>query len=229
MKKLSIFMNSFFKVTAILLLLGFAFISCDIATGNNTSQDTTQNSNQNQEDNKQDSNSQDNQNQNDNQNNNQDSNSNNDNQNQNDNQNSTQNSNTTVIQGDDKNITSPESSWYFTAYSLRDYANKTVTIDFSCDMKVVNNTGKEITLLWQINKDGYPIIAEKKFAAGATDFTEFKTTDNLNGSNKNILLGEDKKLYLSNYGIEDSKVKIEIKNVKYKVTLLNTNSSYEAN
>ena len=206
MKKLSIFMNSFFKVTAILLLLGFAFISCDIATGNNTSQDTTQNSNQNQEDNKQDSNSnndkndnqnqdsnqnqednknqnpdQDNQNQNDNQNNNQDSNSNNDNQNQNDNQNSTQNSNTTVIQGDDKNITSPESSWYFTAYSLRDYANKTVTIDFSCDMKVVNNTGKEITLLWQINKDGYPIIAEKTFAVGTTDFTEFKTTNELDG------------------------------------------------
>lgn len=254
MKKLSIFMNSFFKVTAILLLLGFAFISCDIATGNNTSQDTTQNSNQNQEDNKQDSNSnndkndnqnqdsnqnqednknqnpdQDNQNQNDNQNNNQDSNSNNDNQNQNDNQNSTQNSNTTVIQGDDKNITSPESSWYFTAYSLRDYANKTVTIDFSCDMKVVNNTGKEITLLWQINKDGYPIIAEKTFAVGTTDFTEFKTTNELDGSNKNITIGEDKVLYLSSNNIDTSKVKIEIKNVKYKVTLLNTNSSYEAN
>ncbi|MCI6185965.1 MAG: endo-1,4-beta-xylanase [Spirochaetia bacterium] len=142
---------------------------------------------------------------------------------------SNSNTNSTVIEAEDKIIDSPETGWYFTAYSLKDYANKTVTIDFSCDIKVVNDTGSEITLLWQINQEGYPIIAEKKFAAGTTDFTEFKTTDNLNGSNKNILLGEDKVLYLSNYGIEDSKVKIEIKNVKYKVTLLNTNSSYEAN
>ena len=173
MKKKSIFINFFMKVTIILLLLSFTFVSCKVEPDSNT--------------------------------------------------------NSTVIEAEDKIIDSPETGWYFTAYSLKDYANKTVTIDFSCDMKVVNDTGKEITLRWQINQEGYPIIAEKKFAAGTTDFTEFKTTDNLNGSNKNILLGEDKKLYLSNYGIEDSKVKIEIKNVKYKVTLLNTNSSYEAN
>lgn len=124
-----------------------------------------------------------------------------------------------------KKIDVPEIDWYFTAYSLKDYANKTVTIDFSCDMKVVNNTGKEITLLWQINQTGYPIIAEKTFAAGTTDFTEFKTTDSLNDSNKNITIGEDKVLYLSNYEIEDDKVKIEIKNVKYTITVHETNEN----
>lgn len=175
MKKKSMFINFFMKVTIILLLLSFTFVSCKVEPDSNS------------------------------------------------------NTNSTVIKAEDKIIDSPETGWYFTAYSLKDYANKTVTIDFSCDIKVVNDTGSEITLLWQINQEGYPIIAEKTFAAGTTDFTEFKTTDNLNGSNKNILLGEDKKLYLSNYGIEDSKVKLEIKNVKYKVTLLNTNSSYEAN
>lgn len=92
-------------------------------------------------------------------------------------------------------------------------------------MKVVNNTGKEITLLWQINQTGYPIIAEKTFAAGTTDFTEFKTTDSLNDSNKNITIGEDKVLYLSNYEIEDDKVKIEIKNVKYTITVHETNEN----
>lgn len=128
-----------------------------------------------------------------------------------------------------KKIDVPEIDWYFTAYSLKDYANKTVTIDFSCDMKVVNNTGKEITLRWQINQTGYPIIAEKTFAAGTTDFTEFKTTDSLNDSNKNITIGEDKVLYLSNYGIDGTKVKIEIKNVKYTITVHETNTTNENN
>ena len=175
MKKKSIFINFFMKVTIILLLLSFAFVSCKVEPDSNS------------------------------------------------------NTNSTVIKAEDKIIDSPETYWYFTAYSLKDYANKTVTIDFSCDMKVVNDTGKEITLLWQINQEGYPIIAEKTFAAGTTDFTEFKTTDNLNGSNKNILLGEDKVLYLSNYGIEDSKVKLEIKNVKYTVTVQKENVTYEEN
>lgn len=169
MKKKSIFNNFFMKVTIILLLLSFTFVSCKVEPDLNS------------------------------------------------------NTNSTVIKAEDKIIDSPETGWYFTAYSLKDYANKTVTIDFSCDIKVVNDTGSEITLRWQIDQEGYPIIAEKKFAAGTTDFTEFKTTDNLNGSNKNILLDEDKVLYLSNYGIEDSKVKIEIKNVKYTVTVQKEN------
>ena len=39
-------------------------------------------------------------------------------------------------------------AWQFIGYDLSEFKNQTVKIDFSCEMKVANNTGSDINLMW---------------------------------------------------------------------------------
>ncbi len=107
----------------------------------------------------------------------------------------------------------------FISYSLSDYAKKAITISFSAEMKVENTSASSRYLMWQIDTDGYPIIASHTFDIGTSDWIT------VSGTNKDsILLGDNNKLYLSTYNTntgsnDPANLKISIKNVKYTVTV----------
>lgn len=103
-------------------------------------------------------------------------------------------------------------SWYIAAISLQDFANKTVNIDFSADMKVVNTGDAAEKIMWSVNAQDYPTVASKEFAAGTTDWTA------VSGNGTNIILGDYPVLYINPYGIEPENLTISVKNIKAVVT-----------
>lgn len=100
----------------------------------------------------------------------------------------------------------------FITYSLSAYKNQSVTISFSADMKVENNGSKDERLMWQVNINSYPVIAEHTFKPGTSDFIK------VSGSKEDIQLGADNAIYLSTYQTNTANLKITLKNVKYTVT-----------
>ena len=100
----------------------------------------------------------------------------------------------------------------FITYSLSAYKNQSVKISFSADMKVENNGSKDERLMWQVNINGYPVIAEHVFKPGTTDFIT------VSGTKEDIQLGADNAIYLSTYQTDVAKLKITLKNVKYTIT-----------
>ena len=100
----------------------------------------------------------------------------------------------------------------FITYSLSAYKNQSVTISFSADMKVENNGSKDERLMWQVNINSYPVIAEHVFKPGTTDFIT------VSGTKEDIQLGADNAIYLSTYQTNTANLKITLKNVKYTVT-----------
>ncbi|MCR4954286.1 MAG: endo-1,4-beta-xylanase [Treponema sp.] len=113
---------------------------------------------------------------------------------------------------DIETLDTANASWAFKTYPLSDYNNKTVTIDFSADMKVENNTGAKVNLMWQVAMDGWPIVASHEFATGNTDWVTVKGTTE-------VTLGENNVLYLSTRNIEDkTKIAISLSKVKLTVT-----------
>lgn len=106
----------------------------------------------------------------------------------------------------------------FISYSLKDYANQTVSIDFSCDMRVTNSTGNSVNLMWQLNlEDNWPILAMKSFDPGVTDWINVRSTETQKQAE--YTLKDDTPLYLSTYEINNTDdVKIELRNVNYKIS-----------
>ncbi len=108
-------------------------------------------------------------------------------------------------------------SWQFIGYDLSEFKNQTVKIDFSCEMKVANNTGSDINLMWQVNESptSYPLVAEHTFPAGTSDWTTVASTEEQ--KNTSISLGASNQLYLSTYELDTTKISIELRNVQYTV------------
>ena len=110
-----------------------------------------------------------------------------------------------------------QSSWAFVTYSLAEFAGKKVNISFSCKMKVENPSGAVFEadngykLKWQVNSDGYPVVAEHVFTADETDWVTVE------GAKENLTIANGNVLYLSTNN-ETDKVTVSIKDVKYTVT-----------
>ena len=110
-----------------------------------------------------------------------------------------------------------QSSWAFVTYPLSEFAGKTVKIQFSCQMKVDNPDGNTFeadngyTLKWQVNSDGYPVVAEHVFTADETDWVTVE------GTKEGLAIAGGNVLYLSTNN-ESDKVTVSIKDVKYTVT-----------
>ena len=106
-----------------------------------------------------------------------------------------------------------DNAWAFATISLEDFAEKTVTIELSADMKVINSGNEEANLMWQVTaaESSYPIVCSRKWAAGTTDYTHIK------GTQSDIKLGTDSKLYISAGGLTVSEFKIYLKNLVIKV------------
>lgn len=107
--------------------------------------------------------------------------------------------------------------WAFITYSLNKYAQKTVKISLSVEMKVTNNSSKEQKLMWQVYSSDYPIIADYTFPKGESDFikVEGSTSDP-------VTIESNTLLYLTTFGTEHQKLKIELKNIQYSITLIET-------
>ncbi len=102
-------------------------------------------------------------------------------------------------------------SWAYVTYSLSEFADKEVTIDFSCDIEADNKTGKSEHFMWQVNCDGYPVVAEFDVESG-------KSNIKVAGKNASpIKVGNGNVLYMST---NNSSYDIEFKltNIKYTVT-----------
>ena len=108
-------------------------------------------------------------------------------------------------------------AWYFIGYDLSEFKNQNVKIDFSCEMKVTNNTGSDINLMWQVNESltSYPLVAEHTFPAGTSDWIAVASTEEQ--KNTSISLGASNQLYLSTYELDTTKISIELRNVQYTV------------
>lgn len=104
-------------------------------------------------------------------------------------------------------------SYAYVTYSLSEFANKEVTINFSADMKVTYTGDTPQKIQWQIN-DGssYPTLASETFEKGVTEKT-------MSGKNTSpIKIGSNYVIYLSTYQLDTDNLEIEISNVKYTVT-----------
>lgn len=108
-------------------------------------------------------------------------------------------------------------AWQFIGYDLSEFKNQTVKIDFSCEMKVTNNTDSDINLKWQVDESqtSYPLVAEHTFPAGPSDWIAVASTEEQ--KNTSISLGASNQLYLSTYKLDTTKISIELRNVKYTV------------
>jgi len=107
---------------------------------------------------------------------------------------------------------SPAMSWAFVTYSLSDYADKEVTIDFSADIKANNKTGETVHFMWQVNNGGsYPEVAAFDVAPGESEIK-------VSGSNADpIKIASDAVLYWStNNATYD--ITFDVTNIKYKIT-----------
>lgn len=126
-----------------------------------------------------------------------------------------------------KNITKEDlealspSGWAYTTYSLADFAGKKVKIDFSCEMKVENPDGNVFPadaaagykLMWQINSNGYPVVADHVFTADETDYVS------VTGSKEDLEIGSGNVLYLSTNNDKNApNLKVYVRNIKYTVT-----------
>ena len=106
-----------------------------------------------------------------------------------------------------------DNDWAFATISLEDFAEKTVTIELSADMKVINSGNEVANLMWQVTaaESSYPIVCSRMWAAGTTDYTHIE------GTKSDIKLGTDSKLYISASGLTVSEFKIYLKNLVIKV------------
>lgn len=104
-------------------------------------------------------------------------------------------------------------AWTFATIPLTAYANKEITIDCSCNMKVVNSEGSAVTLNWQVNTSDYPIIASGSFTSG-----EWKT---ITGS-KTLTVGASNMIYLSTYGLTPTNLSISIASLTFTITTKTT-------
>ena len=117
---------------------------------------------------------------------------------------------------DDSEALTP-SGWAYVTYPLSDFAGKTVTIKLSCKMKVENPDGVTFeddngyTLKWQINDNGYPVIAEHVFTADETDYVTVE------GTKSDLKIASGNLLYLSTNN-ETPNIKVYVKDLKYTVT-----------
>ena len=98
-------------------------------------------------------------------------------------------------------------------YDLASFKDKEITIDFSCDMKVVNSGTKgEQEIQWQIN-DGstYPAVVTRKFQPEEADFVhlEGKYTYKVKGTEV---------FYLSTYQLDTDNLAISVKNIKLTIS-----------
>ncbi len=100
-------------------------------------------------------------------------------------------------------------------YSLNDFIDKEITIDFSCDMKVVNSgTAGKQNLQWQIN-DGsaYPVVVAREYLPEEADFIH------LEGKNETpYKVKSGNVFYLSTYQIDTDNLTISVKNINLKIS-----------
>lgn len=94
---------------------------------------------------------------------------------------------------------------------LQDFGNQEVYLNFSCDIKIVDKTGKQNEIIWMINDmdAGMPEIAHAKI--NSDEWVTMK-------GEAAIPLGLNKSLYISGAGISKENVTFYIKNLEIKLT-----------
>lgn len=106
----------------------------------------------------------------------------------------------------------PASTWAFVTYSLSDFADKEVTIDFSCDVKANNKTSDTVKFMWQVNNNGsYPEVASFEVKPGTSEIK-------VSGSNEEkIKIANGAMLYMSTNNTTYD-MTFDITNIKYTVS-----------
>ena len=120
---------------------------------------------------------------------------------------------------EDENINGSDledGAFAYIAYSLSEYAEKSISVDLTVEMKVTNKGESSANLMWQLTTSGYPIITSKSFPAGTSDWIKV-TTPSANAKNV-YTAGADTVLYLSTYGTNPADLEIQLRNVEYKIT-----------
>lgn len=112
-----------------------------------------------------------------------------------------------IIKGAD--LTSQNFGFY--ERKLLENEGEAVTLTFSCDMFVVNNSDSSANFMWQVYQSPYPIVAMKTFGKGNSGWTS------ISGST-DVTLIKDSYFYLSTYQLTPSDFTIYIKNFKLVVT-----------
>lgn len=108
---------------------------------------------------------------------------------------------------------------------LLENEGENVTIAFSCDMFVVNNSNGSANLMWQIYQpdiNQFPMISFNSFNKGNSGWTS------ISGS-ADVTLTKDNYFYLSTYQLTPADFKIYIKNFKLVVTSDSNQRTYTAN
>ena len=107
---------------------------------------------------------------------------------------------------------SPSSSWAFITYSLSEFADKAVTIEFSADIKAKNNTANTEHFMWQVNNGGsYPEVAAFDVKPGESEIK-------VSGKNEEpITISSSALLYLSTNNSKYD-IQFDITNIKYTVS-----------
>lgn len=105
---------------------------------------------------------------------------------------------------------SKSSSRNLVSVSLADFAEFDISLDFSCDLKVVNATGEETEIGWFINEPdaGLPEIARKKVASD--------TWTHFSGS-KELALSGKRQFYISAAGVNRENLKIYIRKFNLQI------------
>lgn len=120
-----------------------------------------------------------------------------------------------VIKIDGKSI--PSDDWTYITYSLKEFGANEITIDFSCEMKVVN-TGDDARLMWQVNISDYPVVAEHTFANGTSDWVKVS-------GQKKVGLAGDNVFYLSTHETTKANLTIYVDKIDIKVTYTTTTNN----
>lgn len=111
-------------------------------------------------------------------------------------------------------ITKPSEGWgVYKVFSLDEFAGKDVNIELSCEMKVINTGTQDGEFKWQVNVDGYPIVASRVIKPEENDW--IKVEGKLE---KPVSIVAGKVLYLSNDGVDTVNSTVSIRNIKYTVS-----------
>ncbi len=103
-------------------------------------------------------------------------------------------------------------SWNFITVPLNKYGNAKIKLQFNCTMEV-NNSGKDANLMWQVNVDGYPVVASRTFANGNSGKVNVSAVKELDIDRNSVF-------YLSTYNITPENLNIKISDFSLTVTLV---------
>lgn len=95
--------------------------------------------------------------------------------------------------------------------SLKDYEDKDLYIEFSCDMKVDDKTGSENKIIWMINEidENFPQLFSQKVQSGKWTRIHKQMF---------VHVGKNRQFYLSGGGLTKENLKVYLKNFELKIS-----------